>query len=253
MSAKDIILKPISRQDADRLVKEHHYSGKIVPNSQIHIGVFYAGKLEGVMQYGPSMDKRKTMTLVSDSSWSGFLELNRMAFSPALPKNSESRAIAMSMKILKKHLPNLEWIISYADATQCGDGTIYRASGFVLTGIKENRTLLELPNGEIVADISLNTSNKKTGKNASYWKKNGAKPLVGFQLRYIYFLDKEARARLTVPELPFDEIAKRGATMYRGERLDSVISNTSSFHEETGGVNPTSRLHLKGAESDPSL
>lgn len=251
MSAKDMILKPIARQDADRLVKEHHYSGKIVPNSQIHIGVFFAGKLEGVMQYGPSMDKRKTMTLVSDSSWSGFLELNRMAFSSALPKNSESRAIAMSMKILKKHLPNLEWIISYADATQCGDGTIYRASGFVLTGIKENRTLLELPNGEVVADISLNTSNKKTGKNASYWKKKGAKPLVGFQLRYIYFLNKNARARLTVPELPFADIAKQGATMYRGKRPDSV-SNTSASHVETGGATPTSGLQIIGVESDHS-
>jgi hypothetical protein len=32
----------------------------------------------------------------------------------------------------------LKWVISFADGTQCGDGTIYRASGFVLTGIKDN-------------------------------------------------------------------------------------------------------------------
>jgi hypothetical protein len=38
-----------------------------------------------------------------------------MAFSELLPKNSESRAIAISIKLLKKNAPNLKWIISFAD------------------------------------------------------------------------------------------------------------------------------------------
>ncbi len=42
------------------------------------------------------------------------------------------------MRLLKKNYPFLKWVISFADGTQCGDCTIYRASGFVLTGIKEN-------------------------------------------------------------------------------------------------------------------
>jgi hypothetical protein len=186
------------------------------------------------------------MGLVSDTKWNGFLELNRMAFSSNLPKNSESRAIAISMKIIKKHLPDVEWIVSFADATQCGDGTIYRASGFVLTSIKENKQILDW-NGQIIA--------KKTLDNTNYPKINGkyysrhlletgqAKPLIGHQLRYVYFINPDARKRLTVDEIPFSEIAKQGATMYRGKRPDSVITNTSSFHDEAGGVNPTSGLH----------
>ena len=246
MSAKEILLKPITRQEADRIVKANHYSGKVVPNSQIHIGIFYAGKLEGAMQFGPSMDKRKVMGLVSDTKWNGFLELNRMAFSSNLPKNSESRAIAISMKIIRKHLPDVEWVVSFADATQCGDGTIYRASGFVLTSIKGNKQILNW-NGQIIA--------KKTLDNTNYPKINGkyysrhlletgqAKPLIGHQLRYVYFINPDARKRLTVDEIPFSEIAKQGASMYRGKRPDSVINNTSSFHDETGGVIPTSGLH----------
>lgn len=62
--AKDILLKPIDRKDADALVKRVHYSGKVVNNSQIHIGVFYQGQLEGAMQFGPSLDKRKIQGLV---------------------------------------------------------------------------------------------------------------------------------------------------------------------------------------------
>lgn len=106
-TAKDIILKPIPASDANEMVKRVHYSGKVVQNSQLHIGVFLHGKLEGAMQFGPSLDKRKIQGLVSDTQWHEFIELNRMAFSDALPRNSESRAIAIAMKLLKKHAPPL--------------------------------------------------------------------------------------------------------------------------------------------------
>jgi hypothetical protein len=68
-----------------------------------------------------------------------------MAFSDLLPKNSESRAIAISIKLLKKHTPQIKWIISFADGCQCGDGTIYRASGFELSDIKKNKTIMKMP------------------------------------------------------------------------------------------------------------
>ena len=49
-----------------------------------------------------------------------------MAFSDRLPRNSESRALAIAFKMIRKHYPHIEWVISFADGTQCGDGTIYR-------------------------------------------------------------------------------------------------------------------------------
>ena len=103
-------------------------------NSQIHIGVFYGGKLEGAMQFGPSLDKRKLQGLVEGTLWNEFIELNRLAFTDNLPRNSESRALAVAMKLLRKHAPQIKWVVTFADGTQCGDGTIYRAAGFVLTG-----------------------------------------------------------------------------------------------------------------------
>jgi hypothetical protein len=218
--AKDLVVQPIASAAAREFVKKHHYSGKVAANSQLHLGVFWKGKLEGVMQFGPSLDKSKVVGLVKDTGWNDFLELNRMAFSDVLPKNSESRAISVAMRLIKKHKPNVEWVISFADGAQCGDGTIYRASGFVLTQIRKNKTILRMPDGSAVADISLNISGRKDGKTAGWWKKNGAVPIEGHQLRYIYFLNAEAKDRLTVPILPFSAIADAGAKMYRGERLD---------------------------------
>ena len=43
--------------------------------------------------------------------------------------------------------------------------------------------------------------------------------LKGYQLRYIYFIDKSYRERLTVPEIPFSKIDEIGAGMYKGEKI----------------------------------
>jgi hypothetical protein len=249
-SAKDIVVSPISAKDANALIQRVHYSGKVAPNSQLHLGVFLNGRLEGALQFGPSLDKRKTQALVSNTSWNGFLELNRMAFSEALPRNSESRAIAISLKMIKKNYPHIEWILSFSDATQCGDGTIYRASGFKLCGIRENKTIWKFPDGETIADIGIKTAFdwqlKKFGKKLlgtealKEAKKFGAKPIEGYQLRYIYFLNEESKARLTVPLIPFEKIEKVGAKMYKGVR---VTKAPSEFPSDSGGAVPTHTLH----------
>jgi hypothetical protein len=245
-TAKDIVIKQIDSKTANDIVRKLHYSGKVVSNSQIHFGVFINNVLEGAMQFGPSLDKRKIQGLVSGTLWHEFIELNRMAFSEALPRNSESRAIAIVMRLLKKNAPQLKWVVSFADATQCGDGTIYRASGFVLTGIKENGQILDW-DGQLIA--------KKTLDNLNYPRPNGkyysrvlletgqAHKILGFQLRYIYFLDPSYRARLTVPEIPFSEIEKRGAKMYKGNPGGrGETDNALQSNDETGGASPTRPL-----------
>jgi hypothetical protein len=215
--AKEIIVKVIPSSIANVFVKKNHYSGKVVPNSTLHFGCFLDGNLHGVMSYGTSMDKRKILPLVKPTLWNEMLELNRMAFDDYLPKYSESRCIAISIKLIKKNAPHIKWILSYSDGTQCGDGTIYRASGFQLTGVKENKTILEW-DGKIIADKTLNNSNYKLqGMSAGKAKKMGAKPLDGFQLRYIYLIDK--KCKITVPILPFSKIDEMGAGMYKGQKV----------------------------------
>ena len=152
--AKEIIVKVITSKVANAFVKKQHYSGKVVPNSTLHFGCFLDKRLHGVMSFGPSINKKGTINLVEGTGWNEFIELNRMAFNDFLPKYSESRCIAISIKLIKKNAPQIKWILSFADGTQCGDGTIYRASGFVLTSIKENSSIIKLSNGDIVAAMT---------------------------------------------------------------------------------------------------
>ena len=154
-TAKDIRVAPIARADADRTIKRLHYSGKVVNNSQLHLGVFLDGRLEGAMQFGPSLDKRKIQGLVAGTGWNEFIELNRMAFGSRLPRNSESRALGVAFRLIRREYPHLRWCVSFADATQCGDGTIYRASGFVLTGLNRNDQIWEAPTGEVFLEPSI--------------------------------------------------------------------------------------------------
>lgn len=241
--AKQIVLRPIDAKTANALVRRVHYSGKVVNNSQLHIGVFLHGKLEGAMQFGPSLDKRKIIGFVEGTGWNEFIELNRMAFTEALPRNSESRALAVALRMLRKHAPQLKWVVTFADGAQCGDGTIYRAAGFVLTGIKPNKQVVRMPDGKVAANFTLT-------KGAHILKTGAAKRVAGevipgFQLRYLYFIDPTARERLTVPILPFSEIARRGASMYRGKpRAGSVASDMPPNHGGEGGATPTPALPI---------
>lgn len=233
--AKELVMRVMPSSVANPFIKVHHYSGKVVSNSKLHFGVFLDGELHGVMSYGPSLDKSKLIGLVADTGWNEFLELNRMAFDSYLPRNSESRAISMSIRLIRRYAPQIKWIVSFADACSCGDGTIYRASNFVLTGIKENVNLAVLPDGTRVHKMTLASNptvpRKELGGLSFFdvtggtynFKKYldyvGATPIPGYQLRYVYFIDPACRKHLTVPEIPFSRIDELGAGMYKGEKI----------------------------------
>ncbi len=209
--AKEIIIKVVPSKVANEFVKKHHYSGKVVPNSTIHFGAFLDDKLHGIMSYGPSINKKGTINLVQGTGWNEFIELNRMAFDNYLPKYSESRCIAISIKLIKKNAPQIKWIISFADGTQCGDGTIYRASGFKLVGIVDNTALRINPeNGEAIHVIQAH--HLKISNQFKKWK-----PFEGKQLKYIYLIDKSCK--INVPILPFTKIDDLGAGMYKGKKI----------------------------------
>lgn len=279
--AKRLRVEPISSSDARAIVKKWHYSHKIVQNSSLHLGVFLDGRCEGAMQFGPSLDKRKLLGLVDGTGWNEFLELNRMAFSPRLPRNSESRALAYALRFIRKTYPWIKWVVSFADATQSGDGGIYRATGFVLTAIKKNAQVWGSADGvsrvsrvsqtkgaaivsrtgvtamlagikhqpKVVDSLSVlsKVSNLGASRGASSmrpWREAGYAPLPGFQIRYVFFLDPSARSRLTCPVLPFSEIERAGARMYLG--VGGAGGGTPGLQPGGGGSTPTPTLHPRG-------
>lgn len=242
-SATDIRLKVIPSKIANDFVDKHHYSGKHVNNSTLHFGAFLDGHLHGVMSFGSPMDRRKVLGLVVDQGgnpapWNDMLELNRMAFDEALPRNSESHCISVAIRLIRKNAPQIKWILSFADGSHCGDGTIYRASGFKLTGYSRG-SMLVLPEkyrkynggGKYAHRMSfqsklnrlykvLNAEFNLGGKNVTVEHMAEllhTQVVSGYQFRYIYIINRNYH--LAVPELPFSTIDEIGGGMYKGERI----------------------------------
>lgn len=123
--------------------------------------------------------------------------------------------------------------IKATDGTQCGDGTIYRASGFILTNIVTNKNTCKLTNGEVIHKMTLEsnpTSARKELNGKSYYQLTGGKydftryvnevkgtVLTGYQLRYVLIIDKGSK--LNCPILPFSKIDEIGAGMYKGKKI----------------------------------
>ena len=255
-TAKDIEIKVIDSASSRKIVERYHYSGKCTQNSQIHFGVFLNGKIEGALQFGPSMD-RVRMAQNLGIGFNESLELNRMALSDSCPKNSESRSLGICLRILKKKYPHIKVVISFADACQCGDGTIYRASGFRLHSFKKNNSLIDIPGFGVVPRLSLDNSRpskvqgeirKKFGANfataSELVKLSGGKPLPGFQMKYLYFFDKGLERRFKFVD--FDKIPDH-VKMYKGIKRSEHENNAPGFRSGESGATPTTALHSIGA------
>jgi hypothetical protein len=254
--AKEIIVKVIPSKVANEFVKKNHYSGKVVPNSNLHFGCFLDDKLHGVMSYGSPINKKGSINLVENTGWNEMLELNRMAFDDYLPKYSESRCIAISIKLIKKNAPQIKWILSFSDGTQCGDGTIYRASGFKLVGIAKSGQVFKFNNevlhGKILWDRCLVTGWTVSDKEMQNLRDKGntIERLIGNQLKYIYLIDKNCK--ITLPILPFSKIDELGAGMYKGKKI-SLNDRKQQAREVNVDKRNTSCIEIGGSSPTFSL
>lgn len=222
-SAKDLVLRPIPRATADDFIRTHHYSRKVVPNTQVNIGAFLDNVLHGAIQLGPPINRKGTLSTVEGSEWNEVLEINRLAFDGVLPRNSESRALGVMRRLLRTHAPHVKWLVSFADAVQCGDGTIYRAAGFLLVGYHSSDQSMRInPHTGRPMHIIQAHHLKVDSATFNSWERVG-----GYQLKYVVFLDPAYRERLAVPVLPYSTLDEIGARMYRGHAVEQAQHPTA--------------------------
>ena len=78
ITGKKYYVQRIKSNLANFIIKRYHYSGKVVSNTSLHLGVFNqeTNDLVGCLQYGCSMNGSKTTDKLSSPD-SVVLELNR--------------------------------------------------------------------------------------------------------------------------------------------------------------------------------
>jgi hypothetical protein len=199
-------VREIDRGKANALIQRHHYSRKFYSASYIHLGVFVGGEIMGVLQFGYAMNPASQASVVADTEMDEYLELNRMWLEDALPRNSESRAIASAIKVIRASYPKIKWIQSFADERCRLGGVVYQACNFRYYG-EHTATFWEL-DGEVYHNTLMTAKNGKQGKIGDYLqsRKEDATPHELRQFRYIFFMKPRFAKKCLHKEQPFPKI-----------------------------------------------
>lgn len=201
-------VREIHRDQANALIRRNHYSHSIVNNSYVHLGVFIAGELYGVLQFGYAMNPASGANIVAGTPNDGYLELNRMWLDDWAPKNSESRAISYAIRYIRRAWSKVRWIQSFADE-RCGlNGTVYQACNFVYAG-EHTSTFWEI-DGEYFHKILLTTTTRKAGQRGAWAKANAdrARPHELRQFRYLFFMAPRFAKGLQLPLQPYPKATR---------------------------------------------
>ncbi|WCT75059.1 hypothetical protein PQ455_07540 [Sphingomonas naphthae] len=207
----DFHVRLLDREIANGIVIAHHYSRRVYRASTLHLGVWIGGHLLGVLQYGYAMNPASAGSVVTGTAMNEYLELNRMWLADEAPRNSESRALAYSIRFIRRARPAVKWLQSFADE-RCGlFGTVYQAAGFTFHGEHLGR-FWEL-DGEWYHDSLMTNGRTATSPRAAHLRANrdrATKHLLR-QFRYLRFLKPRFAKGCRYPVKPFPKPDYRGA------------------------------------------
>ena len=205
------IIREIDAGLANRLVKRYHYSGKVVSNSILHLGVFttdgFLDQLVGCLQYGYPINKNSTPIKISDDV--EMMELNRMVMIDSEPRNSESAAIGACNAWLRKYKKNIKWLLSFSDGKEGNVGYIYQATNWDYIGYILSDSFYDL-DGTIMHNISVwhkykenhhDRDSKTTNKILCDNYKNVSK-ILSKQHIYIFRLNKYVKLKFEKQPYP---------------------------------------------------
>lgn len=196
-------VRMIDRQLANDLISQNHYSRRVYRASTLHLGVVMDGALVGVLQYGFAMNPASAGSVVTGTLMNEYLELNRMWLADQAPRNSESRALAYSIRLIRRIRPAVKWIQSFADE-RCGlFGTVYQAAGFTFHGEHLGR-FWEL-DGDWYHDSLMTNGRTASSPRAAHLRANRDRAVMHKlrQFRYLRFLKPRFAKACRYPALPF--------------------------------------------------
>jgi hypothetical protein len=203
-----------------------HYA-KAVPNVGLAYNVFNKNnEWCGVICYG--IGATNNIAEPYNLKQGEVIELVRMALNGK--QDSTTKAMAISLKLIKKNAPNVKLVVSYADSEQGHYGIIYQATNWFYTGFSVDTNLII--NGERKHRRTLGSKYgtcsaielRKKGLNVEVLK---TKP----KWKYIYPVEKSL-----VP------LCKSLSKPYPKQAVEVHELNSSHSSEKVGGASPTQPL-----------
>ena len=144
MPVSSMIIKQVDVKFARPYIATYHYS-KTMPDSTKYVFAgFYGEKLAGIIVYGMGSGKNQYSALFPNIQNGQYLELTRMWSADEMPRNSESKLIGGSFKLLP---PEIEILVSFADPSHNHAGTIYQATNWYYCGMSNGGRQLVTEDG----------------------------------------------------------------------------------------------------------
>ena len=199
---RDIRVRPIPHSVAGQICRGHHYLGTYPGGTVLAFGIFVCDKLVGVavLGVGPPNGHR----LFRDARREQVLCLARFCLDDLLPRNSESRSLAVILRYLRKRQSTVKAVIAYSDPSVGHTGGIYRACGFLYLGLSEPTPLYKLPDGSVQHSRTL--GHRYGSRSQKYLASQGLEiSLVPQAPKHTYaaLIDPSWRPRLKVQVVPY--------------------------------------------------
>ena len=189
----------------------------------------------GVVLYGTGANNNLAMQYKLKQG--NVIELVRMALNGK--QESTSKVLAISLKLLKKDLPLVKLIISYADKDQNHNGIIYQATNWHYTGqsMVNQKDASYVIDGKRIHGKTISDKCKRYGlvKNTENAKKvYKAKQVIEYvtkgKIKYIYPLDKNLIPLCKSLSKPYPK------------KCEGVLNKSSLASSQEMAVTPTSSL-----------
>jgi len=199
-----VILKKASYKAIEYACMKFHYA-KSIPVNVFGYSVFENDEWCGCIVYGTGANNN--IANPYDLKQGQVIELVRMALNGE--QSVTSKALSISLKLVKKDCPLVKLIVSYADVDQNHEGIIYQATNWYFTGHMNKDTT----SGYII-------HGKKTHKKTIYDKgviqslkevrkhldPNAEKFITKGKLKYIYPIDKSLTGMCEELSKPYSKI-----------------------------------------------
>lgn len=154
MSVRDFKVVKVDRKVIGKFIEEHHYSGSINGcMADFCFALYDNDELIGGLFYG-----RMAMA----NQWRRFagsacevIELRRLVCVDNTPKNTESYFIGSTLRWLRKNT-DIRVVVSYADSDYGHTGIVYKASNFILEGVRKGAKVIDFE-GKVYHDKAIRT------------------------------------------------------------------------------------------------
>lgn len=131
-------VREISKEEALDMVQKYHYSNTLPRQNKHFVGFYLDDRLVGVVTLGWGTRPLHTIRKLFPSlTTKDYLEIGRMCMTEDMPKNSETQMLSQLVKWIKKNLPKIKVLFTWADGMLGKVGYVYQAANFIYAGYSE--------------------------------------------------------------------------------------------------------------------